>query len=39
MLEYLLATKVVIHVIKRRPIEVTGVFNENDGRRWQDLQR
>jgi tRNA(fMet)-specific endonuclease VapC len=32
MLKYLLDTNIVIHVIKRRPIEVMGVFNENAGR-------
>lgn len=32
MLKYLLDTNVAIYVIKRRPIEVMGVFNENAGR-------
>jgi tRNA(fMet)-specific endonuclease VapC len=32
MLKYLLDTNTVIYVIKRRPIEVMGVFNENAGR-------
>jgi tRNA(fMet)-specific endonuclease VapC len=32
MLRYLLDTNIVIYVIKRRPIEVMGVFNENAGR-------
>lgn len=32
MLKYLLDTHIVICVIKRRPIEVMGVFNENAGR-------
>lgn len=32
MLKYLLDTNIVLHVIKRRPIEVLGVFNENAGR-------
>ena len=32
MLQYLLDTNIVIYVIKRRPIEVMGVFNENAGR-------
>ena len=32
MLKYLLDTNIVIYVIKRRPIEVLGVFNENAGR-------
>ena len=32
MLKYLLDTNIAIHVIKRRPIEVLGVFNENAGR-------
>ena len=32
MLKYLLDTNIVIYVIKRRPIEVMGIFNENDGR-------
>jgi len=32
MLKYLLDTKIVIYVIKRRPIEVMGFFNENAGR-------
>lgn len=32
MLKYLLDTSIVIYVIKRRPIEVMGVFNENAGR-------
>jgi tRNA(fMet)-specific endonuclease VapC len=32
LLKYLLDTNIVIHVIKRRPIEVMGVFNDNAGR-------
>ena len=32
MLKYLLDTNIVIYVIKRRPIEVMGDFNENAGR-------
>jgi tRNA(fMet)-specific endonuclease VapC len=32
MLKFLLDTNIVIYVIKRRPIEVMGVFNENAGR-------
>lgn len=32
MLKYLLDTHIVIDVIKRRPIEVMGLFNENAGR-------
>ena len=32
MLKYLLDTNIVIDVIKRRPIELMGVFNENEGR-------
>ena len=32
MLKYLLDTNIVIYVIKRRPIEVMDVFNENAGR-------
>jgi tRNA(fMet)-specific endonuclease VapC len=32
MLKYLLDANIVIYVIKRRPIEVMGVFNENAGR-------
>ena len=32
MLKYLLDTNIVIYVIKRRPTEVMGVFNENAGR-------
>jgi tRNA(fMet)-specific endonuclease VapC len=32
MLKYLLDTDIVIHVIKRRPIEVLGLFNEHAGR-------
>ncbi len=32
MLKYLLDTHIAIDVIKRRPIEVMGVFNENAGR-------
>ncbi|HMO47476.1 MAG TPA: hypothetical protein PKB14_15775 [Rubrivivax sp.] len=32
MLKYLLDTHIVIHVIKRRPVEVPGIFNENAGR-------
>jgi len=32
MLKYLLDTNIAIYVIKRRPIELRGVFNENAGR-------
>lgn len=32
MIRYLLDTNIVIYVIKRRPIEVMGIFNENAGR-------
>jgi tRNA(fMet)-specific endonuclease VapC len=32
MLKYLLDTNIVIYVIKQRPLEVLGVFNENAGR-------
>ena len=32
MLKYLLDTNIVIYVIKRRPIEVLGLFNEQAGR-------
>ena len=32
MLKYLLDTDIVVYVIKRRPIEVIGVFNDNAGR-------
>lgn len=32
MLKYLLDTNIAIYVIKRRPIEVMGVFNANAGR-------
>ncbi len=32
MLKYLLDTNIVIYVIKRRPLEMMGVFNENAGR-------
>ena len=32
MLKYLLDTNIVIYVIKRRPVEVLGLFNENTGR-------
>ena len=32
MLKYLLDTHIVVYVIKRRPIEVMGIFNENAGR-------
>ena len=32
MLKYLLDTNIAIYVIKRRPIEVRGVFNETAGR-------
>jgi tRNA(fMet)-specific endonuclease VapC len=32
MLKYLLDTNIVIYVIKRRPIEVLGIFNEHAGR-------
>jgi tRNA(fMet)-specific endonuclease VapC len=31
MLKYLLDTNIVIYVIKRRPIEVLGLFNDNAG--------
>jgi len=31
MLKYMLDTNVVIYVIKRRPIEVLGTFNDNAG--------
>jgi len=31
MLKYLLDTNIVIYVIKRRPVEVKSVFNENAG--------
>lgn len=31
VLKYLLDTNIVIYVIKRRPLEVMGVFNENTG--------
>jgi tRNA(fMet)-specific endonuclease VapC len=32
MLKFLLDTNIVIYVIKRRPIEVMAIFNENAGR-------
>jgi tRNA(fMet)-specific endonuclease VapC len=32
MLKYLLDTNIAIYVIKRRPVEVLGIFNENAGR-------
>ena len=32
MLKYLLDTNIVIYVIKRRPLEVMDVFNQNTGR-------
>lgn len=32
MLRYLLDTNIVIYVIKRRPIEVVEIFNQNTGR-------
>lgn len=32
VLKYLLDTNVVVHVIKRRPAAVLGVFNQNAGR-------
>jgi tRNA(fMet)-specific endonuclease VapC len=32
MLRYLLDTNIAIYVIKRRPVEVMGVFNQNAGR-------
>lgn len=32
MLKYLLDTNIVIYVIKRLPVEVLGLFNENAGR-------
>ncbi len=32
MLKYLLDTNIVIYVIKRRPVEVLGLFNENASR-------
>ena len=32
MLKYLLDTNIVIYVIKRRPLEVMGIFNQNTGR-------
>lgn len=32
MLKYLLDTNIVIYVIKRRPVEVMDVFNQNAGR-------
>ena len=32
MLKFMLDTNIVIYVIKRRPIEVMGVFNDNAGR-------
>ena len=32
MIKYLLDTNIVIYVIKRRPIEVLGLFNEHAGR-------
>ena len=32
MLKFMLDTNIVIYVIKRRPIEVMGIFNDNAGR-------
>lgn len=32
MLKYLLDTSFALYVIKRRPVEVMGIFNENAGR-------
>jgi tRNA(fMet)-specific endonuclease VapC len=32
MLKYMLDTNIAIYVIKRRPLHVMGVFNENAGR-------
>jgi tRNA(fMet)-specific endonuclease VapC len=32
VLKFMLDTNIVIYVIKRRPIEVMGIFNENAGR-------
>ena len=32
MLKYLLDTNIAIYVIKRRPVEVRGLFNDNAGR-------
>ena len=32
MLKYLLDTNIIIYVMKRRPIEVLGVFNQHAGR-------
>ena len=32
MIKYLLDTNIVIYVMKRRPIEVMGIFNENANR-------
>jgi tRNA(fMet)-specific endonuclease VapC len=32
MLKYLLDTNIVIYIIKRRPLEVLGLFNEHAGR-------
>lgn len=32
MLKFMLDTNIVIYVIKRRPIEVMGIFNESAGR-------
>jgi tRNA(fMet)-specific endonuclease VapC len=32
MLKFMLDTNIVIYVVKRRPIEVMGIFNENAGR-------
>jgi len=32
MLHYLLDTNIVIYVIKRRPLEVLGIFNQHAGR-------
>jgi tRNA(fMet)-specific endonuclease VapC len=29
MIKYLLDTNIVIYVMKKRPIEVMGIFNEN----------
>lgn len=32
MLRYLLDTNIIIYVMKRRPVEILGTFNENSGR-------
>lgn len=32
MLRYLLDTNIIIYVMKRRPLEILGTFNENSGR-------